>query len=561
MKSGRRTWVTALLIGAVMVVGAVSPAAADQPDRSTNIVVDWENGFVPPPPPDVGSLSLLAVDPLGLLPGIDYLRTHSLGPDRIDVWTCGLGVDVNTVVAELYADVVPYFVSHSGGRYEVDFVPRGNATGTEQDCYDRAAANPSDGANGVLFAGPWAGGVATPGDNGPFFPQNDRWAFVGHQVAFSMVAAHELGHMLLWPHSSTGTSGDDYDNALDLMSGNYGVRGDTYPLPYATAVINRYAAGWIDPQEVAVLGPAAQTVRLGSPPGGGTQMAVIRSGDLYYTLGGRTSSTYDPIPGEWEGVEVYEVNPCPEDEANVVYCFLDQRYEMGFRQTTPWGKKPFAPGSRPGNVIPAGSSATVGGRAVTVTGAGEGTFDVSVGPGAPFTDTSGHVFGQDIQWLGASGITRGCNPPTNSLFCPEDPVTRGQMAAFLHRALPDLTTGSATDFGDDNGTVFESDIEWLSATGVTRGCNPPANDRFCPDEIVTRAQMAAFLHRALPGLTAGSATDFRDDNGNVFEADIEWLAATGVTRGCNPPANDRFCPASPVTRGAMAAFLHRALEG
>jgi hypothetical protein len=73
--------------------------------------------------------------------------------------------------------------------------------------------------------------------------------------------------------------------------------------------------------------------------------------------------------------------------------------------------------------------------------------------------------------------------------------------------------------------------------------------------------MAAFLHRALPGLTAGAATDFTDDNGSVFETDIEWLAATGVTKGCNPPANTRFCPDAPVTRGAMAAFLHRALAG
>ncbi|HLU30619.1 MAG TPA: S-layer homology domain-containing protein, partial [Acidimicrobiia bacterium] len=171
-----------------------------------------------------------------------------------------------------------------------------------------------------------------------------------------------------------------------------------------------------------------------------------------------------------------------------------------------------------------------------------------------------NVFASDIEWLADSGITKGCNPPTNTLFCPDEPVTRGQMAAFLHRALPDLATGAATDFRDDNGLVFESDVEWLSATGVTRGCNPPTNDRFCPHDTVTRAQMAAFLHRALPDLvTDAGSVDFVDDNGSVFEADIEWLAATGVTRGCNPPTNDRFCPNAPVTRGAMAAFLHRAL--
>ncbi len=44
---------------------------------------------------------------------------------------------------------------------------------------------------------------------------------------------------------------------------------------------------------------------------------------------------------------------------------------------------------------------------------------------------------------------------------------------------------------------------------------------------------------------------------SVFHEDVAWLADSGVTRGCNPPANDQFCPAEPVTRGQMAAFLHR----
>jgi hypothetical protein len=71
--------------------------------------------------------------------------------------------------------------------------------------------------------------------------------------------------------------------------------------------------------------------------------------------------------------------------------------------------------------------------------------------------------------------------------------------------------------------------------------------------------MAAFLHRALPGLPLGATAQFVDDDTSVFEADIEWLAAAGVTRGCNPPVNDMFCPDAPVTREQMAAFMHRAL--
>jgi hypothetical protein len=72
--------------------------------------------------------------------------------------------------------------------------------------------------------------------------------------------------------------------------------------------------------------------------------------------------------------------------------------------------------------------------------------------------------------------------------------------------------------------------------------------------------MAAFLHRALDGvLTPGPPVTFEDDDGSIFEADIEWLAATGVTVGCNPPDNTQFCPTRYVTRGQMAAFLERAL--
>src|SRR5690606_6702944 len=109
------------------------------------------------------------------------------------------------------------------------------------------------------------------------------------------------------------------------------------------------------------------------------------------------------------------------------------------------------------------------------------------------------------------------------------------------------------------GHVFADDIGALASAGITRGCNPPANDRFCPDEVVTRGQMAAFLVRALK-LQAAEAF-FADTIGTTFEADVAALADVGVTRGCDPPANYDFCPDEPVTRAQMAAFLMRALEG
>ena len=169
-----------------------------------------------------------------------------------------------------------------------------------------------------------------------------------------------------------------------------------------------------------------------------------------------------------------------------------------------------------------------------------------------------HGFAHDIAWLASTGITKGCNPPRNSRFCPDTFVTRGQMAAFLVRSLG-LTERFDNPFIDDDDSVFEADIEKLAAAGITKGCNPPVNDRFCPDGTVTREQMAAFLVRALEYTDDGGGDLFVDDDDSIFEADIDRLGTAGVTRGCNPPTNDRFCPKGNVTRGQMAAFLHRAL--
>jgi hypothetical protein len=70
------------------------------------------------------------------------------------------------------------------------------------------------------------------------------------------------------------------------------------------------------------------------------------------------------------------------------------------------------------------------------------------------------------------------------------------MAAFLARAL-NLTNRGSVDFTDDDGLAFEADIERIAAAGITKGCNPPSNTRFCPNDHLTRGQMAAFLMRAL----------------------------------------------------------------
>ncbi|MDJ0498792.1 MAG: Calx-beta domain-containing protein, partial [Acidimicrobiia bacterium] len=172
-------------------------------------------------------------------------------------------------------------------------------------------------------------------------------------------------------------------------------------------------------------------------------------------------------------------------------------------------------------------------------------------------DIGTSVFVDDIIWLAEEGITRGCNPPDNDQFCPDKTVTRGQMAAFLVRFLGLTAIDPTIEFTDTGGNIFEQDILKLATAGITRGCNAEGT-RFCPDNGVTRGQMAAFLVRAFGLEDNGGGDLFTDDDLSIFEDDIDKLATAGITRGCNPPTNDNFCPDKTVTRGQMAAFLRRA---
>ncbi len=164
----------------------------------------------------------------------------------------------------------------------------------------------------------------------------------------------------------------------------------------------------------------------------------------------------------------------------------------------------------------------------------------------PFTDIEDSQFRGDILWAAAEGITAGCS---TDRFCPGASVTREQMASFLRRAgsLPYTT---ADYFTDDASSQHEADINAIAAAAVTGGC---ATNRFCPGSMVTRAQMASFLVRALD-LPPSNVDAFDDDEGSIHEGAINALAAAGITGGCDASS---YCPNATVTRGQMAAFLHR----
>ncbi|HSP03730.1 MAG TPA: S-layer homology domain-containing protein [Acidimicrobiales bacterium] len=165
-----------------------------------------------------------------------------------------------------------------------------------------------------------------------------------------------------------------------------------------------------------------------------------------------------------------------------------------------------------------------------------------------FSDVSGPHAGA-IEAMAEAGITDGCTPER---YCPDEPVTRAQMASFLMEAL-DLSPEPAP-FTDVEGNEHEGAIGAIAASGITDGCTA---ERYCPAEPVSRAQMASFLARGF-GMSDPGETYFHDVTA-PHGANAQALAAAGVSDGC-VALGLRFCPQKTVSRAQMASFIARSLD-
>ena len=174
-----------------------------------------------------------------------------------------------------------------------------------------------------------------------------------------------------------------------------------------------------------------------------------------------------------------------------------------------------------------------------------------------FGDTVDSTHRENIEKIYADGITKGCNPPANTMFCPQRNISRGEMAAFISRALGLTEVSGSVPFDDVAGNTFEGDIDRIVTAGIGFGCD---EDSYCPDRPLLRDEMAELLVRAFEYDNPDGIDHFIDDEDNAFADSINRLATHHVTLGCNPPDNDKFCPDRTLTRAEMASFFVRAKD-
>jgi len=162
-----------------------------------------------------------------------------------------------------------------------------------------------------------------------------------------------------------------------------------------------------------------------------------------------------------------------------------------------------------------------------------------------------------INTLYSYGITSGCG---GGNYCPDQYLTRGQMAVFVIKSLlgyGDFSYPTAPYFTDVPTTHWAFKfIQKMRQLGITGGCTPTA---YCPDSQITRGQMAVFVITALFG---GNTFDYPTTpyftdvpSTHPFFKFIQKMKQLGITGGCTPTA---YCPDNPVTRAEMAVFLKAA---
>lgn len=238
-------------------------------------------------------------DPHGLIRMDEIIeRLAFCGEETWQVFVCTTResdqADRVAYVDSVLGEAAAWFDWASAGQYDIDFSAGDDTTQVwsttdeAQQCFDEALRTRwSETRSGAVvlvdgaaldphqnYAGVGTCGYLESATVGEFGESHRMVAIAVHAgEPQTAIAVHELGHAQCWPHSYSGRTATEYDNPGDVMSFL-----DNWPL--GTIAVNRYASGWIHPDEVRVHRESAGAYTLSPCCSGGVQMLALLPADV-----------------------------------------------------------------------------------------------------------------------------------------------------------------------------------------------------------------------------------------------------------------------------------------
>ena len=180
---------------------------------------------------------------------------------------------------------------------------------------------------------------------------------------------------------------------------------------------------------------------------------------------------------------------------------------------------------------------------------------ITPGPAAAFGDIESDAYYTDaVAWMVGQEITTGIE---TGCFGPQLDVTRGQVAAFLHRLDESLGNQPETvphPFVDVTSGYQQEPVGWLYGEGLTTGVSP---NTYAPGQPISRGDFAVLLWRYAGSPAADGASPFVDVTRDYQRVAIAWMAEQDITTGTSART---FDPDGLVNRAQAATFLFRFVD-
>lgn len=153
------------------------------------------------------------------------------------------------------------------------------------------------------------------------------------------------------------------------------------------------------------------------------------------------------------------------------------------------------------------------------------------------------------------------NPKTEELFYPNNYVSRGEFVTTLGRLENiDKTNRKVKKFRDVNSSMFYAPyVAWAEENGILAN---ERNNKFRPDELITREEMATMLRAYLENIRGAiltGGTGFYDDNAisNFAVESVSLVTGSGYLGG---RSDGNFDPKAGTTRAELATLIVRLIE-